>query len=617
MGKNYKETRERLRRLLHKKKVKRRANPPAQVSSGDSKPDKPCNPAQPPAAAAAAAAVAAPAQTVKPTAPHAPPAKQAPSLVRADKNPKDKKTVEGKNEKQALQDLIDFIEGSEGQCRNEKKAAKRIRQKEKKQMILLQIQREEEERIRQAEEERIRKEREAAMLENLRKAALKKKKKKKNNENSNHFATGPHSHHHQMMMQQQLHQQQQMQQQQYNHHQSKANSNAFGFSNPINNSNPASPIVTIKKIMENDSEPTVTITLRGATPKQDKVLYTLLNGKVCEPGKNSKGSKNFKDLKMNKETERPQFLSKKGAAPQKPLLTSLPVEQKPFRPNPVTNYHAPSNPSPQSTRELTNPTSIQINNAVSSMTRNGFHDFNFPGIRLPPEITITKVDPTKAKFKTPQRGQESHQDQISLKPIPKPVKKAPTPEVIYVSTNKLKQEADLAVTRSIKPDLPDKVPASGASLKKRRKKKETEATSKQKMSTAYPGLDIEIVKTGEEQTSNLCQQMSFLTINPYTDNQVVNDVDQPAKTAKKRRKKKKKANKAEGGGEAEDWNTLDNVFVPKHLDLNDGEIDDAERELEAFKLFCMQSVPVPLDRKEKVNLNLKDLVLKKKSVSCS
>lgn len=124
---------------------------------------------------------------------------------------------------------------------------------------------------------------------------------------------------------------------------------------------------------------------------------------VCEPGKNSKGSKNFKDLKMNKETERPQFLSKKGAAPQKPLLTSLPVEQKPFRPNPVTNYHAPSNPSPQSTRELTNPTSIQINNAVSSMTRNGFHDFNFPGIRLPPEITITKVDPTKAKFKTPQR----------------------------------------------------------------------------------------------------------------------------------------------------------------------------------------------------------------------
>ncbi|CAB0010936.1 unnamed protein product [Nesidiocoris tenuis] len=251
-------------------------------------------------------------------------------------------------------------------------------------MILLQIQREEEERIRQAEEERIRKEREAAMLENLRKAALKKKKKKKNNENSNHFATGPHSHHHQMMMQQQLHQQQQMQQQQYNHHQSKANSNAFGFSNPMNNSNPASPIVTIKKIMENDSEPTVTITLRGATPKQDKVLYTLLNGK----------------------------------------------------------------------------------------------------------------------------------------------------------------------------DLPDKVPASGASLKKRRKKKETEATSKQKMSTAYPGLDIEIVKTSEEQTSNLCQQMSFLTINPYTDNQVVNDVDQPAKTAKKRRKKKKKANKAEGGGEAEDWNTL-------------------------------------------------------------
>lgn len=28
----------------------------------------------------------------------------------------------------------------------------------------------------------------------------------------------------------------------------------------------------------NSAEPTVTITLRGATPNEDKVLYTLLNG---------------------------------------------------------------------------------------------------------------------------------------------------------------------------------------------------------------------------------------------------------------------------------------------------------------------------------------------------
>lgn len=58
------------------------------------------------------------------------------------------------------------------------------------------------------------------------------------------------------------------------------------------------------------------------------------------------------------------------------------------------------------------------------------------------------------------------------------------------------------------------------------------------------------------------------------------------------------------------------VFTPKDIDLeNDEEMDDDERELEAFKRFCLQSVP-PL-HKEKVNLNIKDIVLKKKSSSSS
>jgi hypothetical protein len=38
-------------------------------------------------------------------------------------------------------------------------------------------------------------------------------------------------------------------------------------------------MVTIKRVMETSgTEPTVTITLRGATPNEDKVLYTLQNG---------------------------------------------------------------------------------------------------------------------------------------------------------------------------------------------------------------------------------------------------------------------------------------------------------------------------------------------------
>ncbi|XP_044003434.1 putative uncharacterized protein DDB_G0282133 isoform X2 [Aphidius gifuensis] len=75
----------------------------------------------------------------------------------------------------------------------------------------------------------------------------------------------------------------------------------------------------------------------------------------------------------------------------------------------------------------------------------------------------------------------------------------------------------------------------------------------------------------------------------------------PTATSGKGKKKKKRGNES--------------VFTPKDIDLEDGEMDDAERELEAFKRFCLQSVPPP--RKEKVNLNIKDIVLKKKSSSSS
>ncbi|XP_026679860.1 ataxin-2 homolog [Diaphorina citri] len=68
-------------------------------------------------------------------------------------------------------------------------------------------------------------------------------------------------------------------------------------------------MVTIKRVMETSgTEPTVTITLRGATPNEDKVLYTLQNGHVCpieeknrqaaaaaaSAGKKSKNSRNAK-----------------------------------------------------------------------------------------------------------------------------------------------------------------------------------------------------------------------------------------------------------------------------------------------------------------------------------
>lgn len=46
-------------------------------------------------------------------------------------------------------------------------------------------------------------------------------------------------------------------------------------------------IVTIKRVLESNSvEPTVTITLKGQTPAEDKVLFTLVNGQTKEPSSN-------------------------------------------------------------------------------------------------------------------------------------------------------------------------------------------------------------------------------------------------------------------------------------------------------------------------------------------
>lgn len=52
-------------------------------------------------------------------------------------------------------------------------------------------------------------------------------------------------------------------------------------------------------------------------------------------------------------------------------------------------------------------------------------------------------------------------------------------------------------------------------------------------------------------------------------------------------------------------------------DMENGDVDDYERELEAFKRFCSQSVPA--ESKAKVNLNIEDIVLKKKGpvIGCS
>jgi hypothetical protein len=75
----------------------------------------------------------------------------------------------------------------------------------------------------------------------------------------------------------------------------------------------------------------------------------------------------------------------------------------------------------------------------------------------------------------------------------------------------------------------------------------------------------------------------------------------------------KSTTRSKGKKKADEALSPDDVFLPKDIDLENGELDEFEKELEAFKRFCHNSVPKA--RKEKVNLNLKDIFVKKRAGS--
>ncbi|EEC02981.1 hypothetical protein IscW_ISCW017197, partial [Ixodes scapularis] len=75
-----------------------------------------------------------------------------------------------------------------------------------------------------------------------------------------------------------------------------------------------------------------------------------------------------------------------------------------------------------------------------------------------------------------------------------------------------------------------------------------------------------------------------------------------AQTKSKKSRKKKNS--------STDVTSPDDVFLPKDIDLENGDLDELEREVEAFKRFCFNSVPVA--NKEKVHVNLKDILQRRK-----
>nr|CAD7452856.1 unnamed protein product [Timema tahoe] len=485
VSRNYQEMRERLRLLLTKKKAKCKSGNPTVTPVGGSSPQ----PGSAPVAASAAPEAGAKPVPAEPPSP-SPLVKQdsVDSSTGPDKDPRD------------LEELLEFIEGNQAtRCKDVKKAAKKARQKQKKM------------------EEKERKDQVAAERQRLDEI------QDKNPEVTITVVKTP----------------------------TLAPSPIKKSPPPPAPSKKTEPpparakaedqqppqMVTIKRVIEpNGTEPTVTITLKGTTPDEDKVLFTLINGQVLpshekskvsnEPtanqnsnrktsssnnganvtnnsnpssvnGSNSNNNNNNGKKKKNKGNNNIQqtnqgatissvkitqhSISKSMQPPgstkltvhisntRKPLLTAGGGKQPPV--------HKAANARPSSTNvpspsPVATTTSIQVGNSYNHHPAEVNHrvapkgkqevvnprSFSLDTLKLPPGITITKVDnPTPAPQRKPQNrsneGVKSHPANTGGSPtiIATPGASGPTrlagfgtPNVIVVDTGKMKEELHIS-----------------------------------------------------------------------------------------------------------------------------------------------------------------------------
>lgn len=76
--------------------------------------------------------------------------------------------------------------------------------------------------------------------------------------------------------------------------------------------------------------------------------------------------------------------------------------------------------------------------------------------------------------------------------------------------------------------------------------------------------------------------------------------DSPQPKGKNKKNKKKKGDKVN--------NSIDDVFLPKDIDLDSVEMDETEREVEYFKRFCLDSAR---QTRQRLSINWSNFSLKK------
>nr|CAH7761108.1 unnamed protein product [Callosobruchus chinensis] len=564
-------------------------------------------------------------------------------------------SASGSSEKDDIHGLVNYIEGNSALNKMElaqKKAAKKLRQRQKK----------EEERQRAEEQKRL--EEELKRKEAERREAAKRKAEREKAEAA--ALAKAKADKCKSKKERQAEKRQQLQKQPKDPEKEKENvKKGAGSKNSkvVEETIPA--MVTIKRIAENEhGEPTVTITLKGSTPDQDKLLYTLVGGPEDQaeaPNEPEKSSK-----KKKKQKNAPTIVTKDV----KVTVAIDPTKPKP-EPDPNTrklnkNNHVKMLPSGCKSKlnDFNRKGNTLLNKREIPLNLN---DLNIPMLRLPPGITITKIE-----------GPVSNRNyQVgTLEEQKGPTINVGKSGVIVVDTEKLiqnKQPNGESKTKNKKSKRkkngkkvaePDEPPALDGkkmiTLKnpifQAMQPKPSEAQEADKNSDSVPPAAIFTNENGMVtiRSSRLMNGQTS-TLNPINMQNIVPDVEQYkphpgftntvedreissfnareilsglpgieiTKIDKRQDKLDIEVNKScqtaevsiiptSNGSEKfdfekDDW-LYESVFNPR--DVLEDDMDADELELEAFKRFCQQSIPPP--QKEKVtHLNVSEIVFKK------
>ena len=238
------------------------------------------------------------------------------------------------------------------------------------------------------------------------------------------------------------------------------------------------------------------------------------------------------------------------------------------------------------------------------------NDFNLDNFRLPPGITLTRVQhgapppqhpqlPMRLVQSTsPQKASGGSSPIIVTSPLtqaqpnvqnPVPKAKDPSaPNVIVVDTRKIPSGPPPRMQSvAVQTGEDDDLAFSGvASLTKKQLKRHR-----------------------RKERLQLEKEMAALQLSAPK---------APEAAGKKKTKKKSSGTGTHSASSVGDDKWEENIFAPKSdLDLERGDMDDDERELEAFKRFCFNTVPPERKEKVRIQLNVKDIFGKTKSSTSS